>query len=238
MSSLPRIAFVAEGPTDLILLQAAVRALLGGKDFEPVYLAPTVDESLRAKSASGWGGVYFWCRQIVEQAAGPARNNPLFAMEDMLVVIQVDADIARRRYADDEIADAPNDDLPCEQACPPPSATTDAVRSVLLGWLGESSVPQGAVLCIPSKSIETWLLIGLFPDNKQVAKGNVECRWGLDIQLRKYGMIKGDQKLIDQYVANAQSFQDAWEEIRRKCSEADRFSAEFLTLARQGKEKD
>lgn len=230
MSDPLRVAFVTEGPTDLVLLQAAVRALLGGKDFEPIRLRPEVDESLRAKSASGWGGVYFWCRQMVEQAAGPASNNPLFAMGETIVVIQVDADIARRSYADYEITNAPNDDLPCEQPCPPPSATTDALRSVLLGWLGESSVPPGAVLCIPSKNIETWLLVGLFPENEQVAKDNVECRWGLEKQLPKYGIMKGGQKLIYQYAANAANFQDAWEEIRLRCSEADRFSTEFLAL--------
>lgn len=230
MSEPPRISFVAEGPTDLVLLQAAVRALLGGRDFEPILLKPEVDESLRAKSASGWGGVYFWCRQIVEQASGPASTNPLFAMGKAVVVIQVDADIARRSYSDYEITDAPNDDMPCEQTCPPPSATTDALRAVLLGWLGESSVPSSAVLCIPSKSIETWLLVGLFPDNKQAVKDNVECRWGLEIQLRKYGMIKGDQKLIDQYEDRAEDFQNAWAEIRSKCNEAERFSTEFLAL--------
>lgn len=230
MSDPLRVAFVTEGPTDLVLLTSAVRALLGGRDFEQVVLQPLMDEALRARNASGWGGVYFWCRQIVEQAAGPSRNNPLFAMEDMIVVIQVDADIARRSYADYEITDAPNDDLPCEQACPPPSATTNALRNVLLGWLGESSVPPGAVLCIPSKSIETWLLVGLFPDNKEVVKGNVECRWGFEVQLRKYGLIRGKQKLVDQYEARAEDFRNAWSEIRGKCNEAERFSTEFLAL--------
>src|SRR5437868_1648363 len=127
MSDPLRVAFVAEGPTDYVVLKAAVRALLNGKDFEPVSLKPELDESLRTERASGWGGVYFWCRQVVEQAGGPASNNPIFAAENTLVVIQVDADVARRNYTDYEIADSPCDDLPCEKECPPVRDTTDAL---------------------------------------------------------------------------------------------------------------
>ena len=230
MSNPLRVSFVAEGPTDYVVLRAAVRALLGGADFEPVPLKPELDESLRTKSASGWGGVYFWCRQTVEQTGGPASGNLLFASDDALVVIQVDADIARRSSADYEIKDAPNDDLPCGQPCPPPSATTDALRAVMLGWLNETAVPPHAVLCTPSKNIETWVLVGLFPENEQAVKENIECRWGLDVQLRKYGLIKGSQKLIDEYRANEEGIRNAWPEIRAKCTEAERFSQDFLAL--------
>jgi len=229
MSDPVRVAFVTEGPTDLILLTAAVRALLGGRDFEQIVLQPLMDESLRATNKGGWGGVYVWCRQVVDQAAGPAGDHPLFATGDTLVVIQVDADVARAAYKDYHwIKNTSNDDLPCEKPCPPASATTDALRTVVLGWLGEKSVPSGAVLCIPSKSIETWLLVGLFPENEQVAKPNVECRWGLEVQLRRHGFIKGTQKLIGQYQANEGNFQDAWGNLRKKCGEAERFSQEFL----------
>ena len=34
---------------------------------------------------------------------------------------------------------------------------------------------------------------------EQAVKENIECRWGLDVQLRKHGLIKGSQKLIDEY---------------------------------------
>jgi len=230
MSKLLRVSFVVEGPTDYVVLRAVVRALLGGADFEPVPLKPELDESLRTKSASGWGGVYFWCRQMVEQAGGPASGNPLFASDDALVIIQVDADITRRSYADYEIKNAPNDDLPCEMACPPARATTDALRAVILGWLNETEMPPHAVLCTPSKNVETWLLVGLFPTNDQAAKPNIECRWGLDKQLRKYGLIQGTQKLIAEYRANEEGIRNAWPEIRAKCSEAERFSQEFLAL--------
>lgn len=238
MSKPLRVAFVAEGPTDYVVLRAVVRALLGGRDFEPVPLKPELDETLRTKSASGWGGVYFWCRQTVEQSGGPTSSNPLFASDDSLVVIQVDADIARRRYADYEITDAPNNDLPCEQPCPPPNATTNALRAVMLGWLNETKVPPHTVLCTPSKSLETWVLVGLFPQNQFASSADVECRSNPDAQLQAqrlaHRLIRSGQKLIDQYQANEKGIQDAWPNVRAKCSEAERFSTDFLALVPAG----
>ena len=181
------------------------------------------------KTEGGWGGVYKWCRQVLEQAEGPACENPIFALND-LVVIQVDADVAGMKYKNYGIKDTPNDDLPCEQDCPPSSATTDALRAVMLGWLGETSVPPGAVLCTPSKNIETWVLVALFPNDESAKKPNIECRWDGEVRLRKHGLIKSGQKLIDEYRGNEKSIQDAWPSVRQKCSEAERFSKDFLAL--------
>jgi hypothetical protein len=100
----------------------------------------------------------------------------------------------------------------------------------MLGWLDETSVPAHAVLCTPSKNIETWVLAGLFPANEQARKANIECRWHLEVQLRKYGLIKGQKKLIDKYKASEKGIQDAWPSVREKCSEAERFSTDFLAL--------
>src|SRR5580698_3674149 len=124
MSNPVRVAFVMEGPTDYVVLRAVVRALLAGRDFEPTSIWPELDENLRPKTEGGWGGVYKWCRQVLDQAGGTARENPVFALNDM-VVIQVDADMARMKYQDYGISDAPNDELrrgTCEKNCPPPGA--------------------------------------------------------------------------------------------------------------------
>ena len=117
-----------------------------------------------------------------------------------------------------------------EQDCPPPSATTDALRAVMLGWLDETTVPPHAVLCTPSKNIETWVLVSLFSGNEQAKKANVECRWSLEVQLRQHGLMKGAKKLIDKYKANEKGIQEGWPSVREKCSEAERFSADFLAL--------
>ncbi len=230
MSKPMRVAFVLEGPTDYFVLCAAVRALLNGRDFELTNIRPELDENLRPKTEGGWGGVYKWCRQVLEQAGDPARENPVFAVND-LVVIQVDADVARKTYKDYGIRDAPDDELArgtCEKCCPPPGATTDALRAVMLGWLNETSIPPGVVLCTPSKKIETWVLVALFPEDASARQPNVECRWDGEVRLRKYGLIKSHQKLIEKYQAHEKDIQNAWPKIRQKCSEAERFSLDFL----------
>ena len=232
MSKPVRVAFVTEGPTDYIILRAAARALLEGRDFEPTNIWPELDKNLRPKTEGGWGAVYRWCRQVLDQADGRARDNPVFALNDM-VLIQVDADVARMRYQDYGIKHPPDDELTretCEKPCPPPSATTNALRAVVLGWLGETEAPPHAVLCTPSKNVETWVLVGLFPYNEQAMKPNVECRWGLEVQLRKHGLLRGKKKPIDQYQAHEAAIQDTWPNVRERCSEADRFSNDFLAL--------
>ena len=229
MSKPVKVAFVMEGSTDYVVLRAAVRALLKGRDFEPTSVWPELDANLRPMAEGGWGAVYKWCRQLLKQGNGPARDNPVFAMNDM-VVIQVDADVARMKYKDYGIKDAPNDDLPCELPCPLPSDTTNALRAVMLGWMGEAGVPPKAVLCTPSKNIETWVLVALFPGDASAMKADIECRWDGEVRLRKYGLIKSGQKLIDKYRANEKGIQDAWPSVRDKCSEAERFSTDFLAL--------
>ena len=78
-------------------------------------------------------------------------------------------------------------DLPCEQPCPPPEATTNVLRKVMLRWLGEAQVPAHCVLCTPSKSIEeTWVMAALFPTNKEVVKDSWECRANPEARLQRY----------------------------------------------------
>jgi hypothetical protein len=229
MSNPVRVAFVIEGPTDYVVLLAAVRSLLDGRDFEPMVIQPELGENLAVQTAGGWGGVYKWCRQAVAQAGGPVRSNPIFGFYDVLV-IQVDADVARKKYSDYAIKDAPHHDLPCKKNCPPPSATTDALRAVMLGWLDEVSVPPGAVLCTPSRDIETWVLVALYPEDDSAKKANIECYCNGGVRLRKYGLFKSSQKLVDEYAANESQIQSAWPVVRRRCSEAERFSNDFLSL--------
>jgi len=85
-----RIAFVVEGSTDYIVLRAAIRSLLKGRDFVPTNIWPELDTNLRPVTGGGWGAVYKWCLDIVEQAGGPARENPLFALNNVDMVVNAD----------------------------------------------------------------------------------------------------------------------------------------------------
>lgn len=238
MSDLLRVGFVAEGPTDYVALHAAVRSLLGDVDFTPTLISPMVDESLAAQTGGGWTKVYLWCKQMLGEAGGDARKSDVFQRHEILV-IQVDADVAEKNYADDQrIKDPPQNlplkdvkcDKPCKTPCPRPREITDALRTIILGWLNEAAIPPKTVVCIPSHSIETWVLVALFPDDPTAVKQNIECRRDCEVRLKTHGLIKSGKKLIKEYRANEDGIADAWRHVRERCGEAERFSQEFLAL--------
>ena len=74
----------------------------------------------------GWRGVYKWCLQAAERGGGSVRDDPLFALYDILI-LHLDADVAGEdpaNYPVNPIARLAGV-LPCEQPCPPPNDTTD-----------------------------------------------------------------------------------------------------------------
>jgi hypothetical protein len=234
MSEPLRIGFVVEGPTDFVILESIAGHLLGEREYEPVAIRPLLSDAFAAVSGGGWTEVYFWCRQTAAQAGGTVRNDPLFDTFDLLV-IQLDADVAEKKYSDDQrITDAPGD-LPCEQPCPPASATTNMLRKVVLGWMGEVEVPVKTVLCTPSKALETWVLVALFPQNRFSRSANLECRANPDAQLQAQPLverlIRAGKKDIARYRERAANLAQVWPDVRQRCSEAERFSIEFLAAA-------
>jgi hypothetical protein len=234
MSDPLRIGFVVEGPTDFVMLESIVGQLLGECEYESVAIKPLLSDAFTAVSGGGWTEVYFWCRQTAEQAGGSVRNDALFNTFDMLIV-QVDADVAGKRYSDDQrITNAP-DDLPCGQPCPPASDSTNLLRQVILGWMGETNVPVKTVLCTPSKSLETWVLVALFPQNQFARSADLECRANPDAQLQTQPLaqrlIRAGKKDIGKYRERAADVAQAWPAVRWRCTEAERFSIEFLAAS-------
>ena len=155
MSEPVRVAVAVEGPTDAIVLEAILMAVVPGGEFVLQTLQPEGSAAFGAASfgrtGAGWAGVYRWSRQAVTEGGGSASGSSVLSNHDV-VIVQVDADVASETYANGNIRDAPHDDLPCEEPCPPPHHTTDALRDVLLNWLGERECPRRIVLCTPFMS--------------------------------------------------------------------------------------
>ncbi len=174
MSSL-RIGLVAEGPTDFVVIEAALRSILGGD--RPFVLNPLQPEGSAAFGTlgTGWVGVYRWCKQATRSGHGRLGDfHLLFATHDLLI-LHLDADVAGKKYQDGNLTPEANDGfLPCEQACPPASATTDELRKILMSWCNESSTPPKVVVCTPSKSTEAWVVAAILPQDKAVEAG-IEC---------------------------------------------------------------
>src|SRR5580700_5527030 len=143
MSSTIRIALVGEGVTDFEVLRTAIDAMLNGRSFDLKLLQPEGSVAFTGGGSAGplgggWKGVYKWCRQAALRGGGSLGGDPLFVGYDVLI-LHLDADVAGEDPAHDPIDPIPGlaGLLPCEQPCPPPGATTEALRLVLLSWVGE-----------------------------------------------------------------------------------------------------
>ena len=116
-----------------------------------------------------------------------------------------------------------------QKKCPPPEATTDALRLVLLRWLGEAVEPKKLAICMPSKSLEAWILAGLYPTDSIVKSGKLECRDEPELQLKgkplNGRLVKGKHKDLEMYRNRAPEFAHKWASVEEKCTHAKRFAA-------------
>lgn len=221
MSEPLRLALVVEGPTDRVVIEAAISRILDARPFILNQLQP--EQSLAfGPLGGGWGGVYRWCPQAVARSGGSLRSDPLFEFHDVLV-LQLDADVAKEKYRSANIHEDPGD-LPCAEPCPPAQATTDRLREVLLRWVGEPTTPDRTVLCTPSKSTDAWVVAALFPTDPAVLDGSHECRSHGQQPLRI--RIEKSQSV---YEGHSATLREAWLMVTEICTEARRFSDDFRT---------
>ena len=231
MSEPLRIAVVVEGPTDAIVLEAVVSALLPGREFVLDTLQPegsaAFEDGAFGSTGGGWPGVYRWCRQAAEEGQGTVSGSAALFSHHVLIV-HLDADVAGKTYADGNIRDAPRDDLPCEEPCPPADGTTNALRAVLMGWLGEQGCPPRVTLCIPSKSTEAWVVAAVWPDNDLVQRCDWECRDDPGAQLRVLPRKQRFDKRQSDYRRKRSEMERGWQAVSERLAEAARFGEELL----------
>ena len=231
MSEPLRIAAVVEGPTDAIVLQAILRALLPD-DADFVFHTLQPEGSVAFGSASfgrvgaGWVGVYRWSRKSVQEGGGSVSGSSALSYHDLLIV-HVDADVAGQTYASGGIQDAPSEDLPCEEPCPPARDTTNALRAVVLNWVGEHQCPSRIVLCTPSKNTDAWMIAAICPENNVVRRADWECRPNPAGQLAALPKQQRFEKRPSDYRRRESALTKAWPTVSARLTEAARFEKEF-----------
>ena len=225
MSEPLRVAAVVEGPTDTIVLRAIVRAMLPDVDLMFQILQPEGSAALNS-TGGGWQGVYHWSRQAAREGGGSVSGSSALEHHDLLIV-HVDADVADKTYRSANIRDGPSD-LPCDEPCPPPEKTTNALRSVVLNWLGEQECPPRTVLCTPSKSIEAWVLAAICPENGLVRQDDWECHLNPEGQLATLPKGQRFKKRPKDYRRKERELEKAWPCVSARLTEAKRFETEFL----------
>ena len=233
MSKPVRIALVAEGVTDFEVIHAVVASVLADRPFVLRLLQPEESVAFTGEGAvgemgGGWEGVYHWTQSLRDRA-GKLRDDVLFVGHD-LFVMHLDADVAgedpanRRNRPYPELAGV----LPCEEACPPPSATTDRLREVMVAWLGEETLPPNAVHCTPSKSMEAWVVPICCPADKEAAKPNWECRAKPEKSLGQQPIAERFSKRQADYRARREQMTAGWGAIASRLSEAQRFQDDLV----------
>lgn len=225
-----RVALVAEGPTDAIVISAALKALLP----RPFVLTPLQPEPTRPKLGTGWGGVLRWCLDFATRGHARFEDDPTLPGFDLFVV-HIDADVAEKRYADvsDEIADVAGQrgwpTLPNVIQCPPPSGSADAMRTCILAWAGMQGPGPKTVLCVPSKAVEAWLTAAMF-DNGHALQNGLECNLNVEAQLKVLPKGQRIKKTSRDYRTHERAIAEAWSVVRQRCTQAERFSMEVTAL--------
>lgn len=227
-----RVALVAEGPTDAIVIEAALKALLP----RPFVLTQLQPEPTRPKLGTGWGGVLRWCLDFAARGHARFEDDPTLPGFDLFVV-HLDADVAEKSYADvsDEIADLAGQKgwptLPDVIPCPPPSGSADAVRACVLKWAAMEKPGPKTVICVPSKAIEAWLVAATLDDDHALQSG-LECNLNVESRLKALPVAQRIRKASRDYRARERAIESAWSVVRRRCTQAERFSAEVAAVAR------
>ncbi|MEY4562659.1 MAG: hypothetical protein RLZZ618_1936 [Pseudomonadota bacterium] len=225
-----RIALVAEGPTDYVLIDAALRAVL------PVAFTLTLLQPERTlpDATNGWAGVLKWCHAAGRRHAGPLNADPTLGLFDMLIV-HLDADVALKTYADcgQDVEGLALDfhwpPLPCNQACPPASATCSELQTVLTGWLGLATPGPRTVWCLPSQSTGTWLAAALLGPDHTLCQ-NAECNPSVEARLAQLPKKQRVSKSVREYRLHANAIVQNWDQVKAICPQALAFEQAVLAV--------
>lgn len=219
-----RIALVAEGPTDYVLIEASLRAVLSPQTFVLTQLQP---EATSPAFGGGWGGVLKWCVATAKRWQGLLDADPLLANFDFLI-IHLDTDVSHQIYADcgpDVVAMAAANkwpSLPCSQQCPPVGPTCSALQDVLMGWLRPVALGCKTVVCLPAQSTGAWLAAAVLPAGHDLLNG-AECNPNLENSLSSLPKQQRIRKNPREYRANANAICQNWNQVKTLCGQAARF---------------
>lgn len=221
-----RVALVAEGPTDAIVIEAALKALLP----RPFVLTRLQPEETRPKLGTGWSGVLRWCLDFAQRGHATFEDDPTLPGFDLFVV-HADADVSEGAYGDvsPAIADIAIQRgwpaLPDHVPCPPATGGADVVRACLRSWAGLRDLGPKTVLCVPSKAIEAWLVAAVF-DPGQPLLTHLECNLRVESALATWPKAQRIRKRTRDYRAREGQITAAWAVVRQRCTQAERFSTD------------
>lgn len=223
-----RIALVAEGGTDYVIIEAALKAILN----RPFILTKLQPEATKPEMGTGWSGVLKWCEATALRHSGSLDADPTLDQFDLLI-IHLDVDVASENYGNAgqqvplKAAKKGWSILPCAQACPPVINSVAPLISVLDSWLSPVSRGNKTVLCMPSQSSGTWLAVATLPANHALLAGP-ECNISLESSLAMLPLKYRIRKKVREYRNHADKITNSWVTIKAICTQAVTFESQVL----------
>jgi hypothetical protein len=158
------VGIVAEGPTDMSVLEEIMRTVVPEIDFLRIQPA----ETLSSQFGNGWLGVKKWCKRYGSELESYMSETPSRKLD--LLVIHADCSMADKEGAD--------------RVCPPASDTADALRKVIeQSWLGRDPIPEFVVLATPAMSSDAWVAAAF--DEPHPNLSSIECDKGVEDEFVK-----------------------------------------------------
>ncbi|HRE90245.1 MAG TPA: hypothetical protein PK095_14010 [Myxococcota bacterium] len=219
------MAIVAEGPTDAVIIEAALSAIL-----PPFILTLLQPEETRPALGAGWGGVLRWCLDFSQRGARSLEADPTLPGFD-LFILHIDADVAGASYEalGNEVASLAQEhgwpSLPTVCSCPPACACASVVGRCVCAWAGLESLGARTVLCVPSRAVEAWLVAAVFDESEPILEG-LECRDDLSDRIAGLPLKRRIRKSRRDYAERASLVRERWSLVRGRCTQAERFSLE------------
>lgn len=228
------VGIIAEGPTDIDIIEGIIRTAFPRRSFVFHAISPTQDEisTGRKEEGFGWGGVYRVCKGLGKRLF----LQRLMGITYDALIIHVDGDVAFKRYTD--IGEVPAVlDLPCSAEGDRPEDSCARLSTVVSGWTGAGSI--SFLPCIPFICTETWVGNWLFPENwKDIGEDTPEADvYARLLQLGRKKAEKNTRRLLMQrgktvkkVTGNYQYAAEyldraAWEDTKTKYRQAGIFDA-------------
>lgn len=225
-----KIALVAEGATDEIIINAALQAILPNS-FILTQIQP---EATQPKMGEGWCGVLKWCHEKSKQCSATLDTDPTLERYDWIIV-HLDLDVAVMQYDNcgtdisQKCTTSGWKNLPCNKPCPPVTDTVTALQEVLKSWLQPASAGKKTVFCVPAQSSGTWLAAAHLPNAHRLL-AQIECNLTLEDSLPQLSKTDRIRKSKREYQQHAPQITAQWERVKQHCSQAQAFENAILNL--------
>ena len=226
------IGIVCEGITDYYVIEAALSKIIPF-DFTATLIQPDVTpESIRL--GEGWCGVFKWCSEILSHES---TQTEILRNIYKIIIIHIDADVAQKHFRDCGSNYNNTPELPCDSECPPAEDTVNNLKALIESWMPANPMDDRTVICIPSKSSETWVVTALFGTNDPDILENIECNNELERYLaekpprerlirQKDGRFRKD---TSRFKSSEKIISNKWMFVTKHCREAKRFESNILS---------